>query len=175
MYLGGDFGDDPNAVNCYAASAFFAVDRAASYLRKWKTALDDGEIIIMDRYTTSNMVHQTSKLPFDEWDAYLNWLYDFEFCKIGLPVPDKVFYLKVTTEISEQRLNKRYNNDESRKDIHEKDEGYLKSCEKSGVYAAEKFGWQVVECAVGARLRSIDDIHSELLNNTLSLFESEGK
>lgn len=87
MYLGGEFGDKPDSVNCYVASSFFAVDRIASYLKKWKTDLDEGAVIILDRYTTSNMVHQTSKLPNNEWDEYLEWLYDLNLIKCSFLRP----------------------------------------------------------------------------------------
>lgn len=173
MYLGGEFGDKPDSVNCYAASAFFAVDRVASYLKKWRTALDDGEIVLLDRYTTSNMVHQTSKLPCEEWDTYLDWLCDFEFKKMGLPAPDLAFYLRVTADVSQRMLEKRYQNDESKKDIHEKDVEYLHNCEKSGMYAAKKFGWKIIECLDGDSLRPVDDIHSEILKAVLDSFDKE--
>ena len=117
MYLNGAFGDKPDSVNGYVASAFFAVDRIASYLSKWRNAIDDGEIVLLDRYTTSNMVHQASKLPREQWDEFLDWLYDFEFRKLGLPVPDLTIYLRMPVDISEKLLSKRYGNDESKKDI----------------------------------------------------------
>lgn len=163
MYLNGAFGDKPDSVNGYVASAFFAVDRIASYLSKWRTALDDGEIVLLDRYTTSNMVHQTSKLPREQWDEYLEWLYDFEFNKLGLPAPDLTLYLRMPAEVSERLIAKRYGNDESKKDIHEKDEDYLHRCEISGMYSAKKFGWKVIECTDGGELRSIDEIAEDVL------------
>lgn len=171
MYLGGEFGDKPDSVNCYAASAFFAVDRIASYLKKWKDALENGEIVLLDRYTTSNMVHQTSKLPSSEWDTYLDWLYDFEFNKMGLPVPDFAFYMRVTADVSQKMLEKRYGNDESKKDIHEKDIEYLHTCEKSGMYAAKKYNWKIIECLDGDVLRPVEDIHNEIMSIVLDSFK----
>lgn len=162
MYLAGEFGENPDSINCYVASSFFAVDRIASYLKKWKTEIDNGAIILLDRYTTSNMVHQTSKLPKDRWDEYLDWIYDFEFNKMGLPAPDLTVYLHVNVEVSEKMMAKRYDNDDSKKDIHEKDPDYLRRCEESGIYSAHKFGWKLVECVKNDRLRSIEDIGNEV-------------
>lgn len=162
MYLGGEFGDKPDSVNCYVASSFFTVDRIASYLKKWKEDLDSGAIIILDRYTSSNMVHQTSKLSKDKWDEYLEWLYDFEFIKMQLPAPDLTLYLHVDVDMSEKMMAKRYSNDETKKDIHEKDSAYLRRCEESGMYAAKKFDWRIVECVDNGALRSIEDIGNEI-------------
>ena len=82
MYLGGAFGQDVNDVNAYAASSFYSVDRYASYKTLWGCFYHDGGTVIADRYTTSNAVHQCSKLPREEWDAYLAWLFDFEYRKL---------------------------------------------------------------------------------------------
>ena len=173
MYLNGEFGATADSVNGYVASAFFAVDRVASYMSKWRNALEDGEIIILDRYTTSNMVHQTSKLPREQWDEYLEWLYDFEFKKLGLPEPDLTFYLRVSVEISERQLAVRYGNDESKKDIHEKDVGYLRRCAESGMYSAGKCNWKVIECADNGVMRSIEDIGDEILGEVSLLLKEE--
>ena len=67
MYLGGEFGNDPSCVNVYAASSFYAVDRYASYSRHWKEDYLSGKVILADRYTSSNAVHQAVKLPQSEW------------------------------------------------------------------------------------------------------------
>ena len=99
MYLGGAFGQDVNDVNAYAASSFYSVDRYASYKTLWGCFYHDGGTVIADRYTTSNAVHQCSKLPREEWDAYLAWLFDFEYRKIAIPEPDTVVYLDVDPKV----------------------------------------------------------------------------
>ena len=78
MYLGGEFGSHPSDVNPYAASTFYAVDRYASYKKVWGEDYRAGKRILSDRYTTSNAVHQTGKLPEEEWEGFLRWLFDFE-------------------------------------------------------------------------------------------------
>lgn len=163
MYLAGDFGKDAGAVNAYAASSFYAVDRFASFQTKWKEAYLSGTTIIADRYVTANLVYQLSKLPESEWDDFIHWLEDFEYGKLGLPRPDKVLYLDVPPEVSQELLQKRYSGDLSKKDIHEKDLAFLLHCRECALYAAKKLNWTVLSCAKDNILRTIEDIHHEIL------------
>lgn len=144
MYLKGEFGSKPSDVNAYAASAFYAVDRYASYKAKWKDAYEREAWIVADRYTTSNAVHQASKLEGGERERYLDWLYDFEFEKLGLPRPDAVIYLDVDPQVSQKLMSGRYNGDDSKKDIHEADVKYLEHCREAALFAAKRLGWTVV-------------------------------
>ena len=149
MYLAGDFGSDPQSVNAYTASAFYAVDRAANYLRKWREDFLGGKIILADRYTTSNAYHQLQKLPQNEWDAYLAWLEDFEYGKLSLPKPDCVLYLDMPIDVSQRLMSCRYQGDENKKDIHEANVAYLHACRTAALYASKKLDWHVIECAAG--------------------------
>ena len=164
MYLGGAFGDKAQAVDAYGASAFFAVDRYASFHMKWKQAYEGGAIIIADRYTTSNMVHQAVKLTDDnEREIFLNWLWDFEFSKLKLPVPDVVVYLDMDPDVSDQLIAARAKSDSSRgKDIHEKDRDYLHRCHEAYGWVADKYGWKRIGCCSGGRVRSIEEIHADV-------------
>ncbi len=127
MYLNGDFGSKPDDVNAYAASSFYAVDRYASFKQHWIDDYEGGKVILADRYTTSNAVHQISKLPKEIWDEYLDWLYEFEFDRLGIPKPDLVIYLDMDIAVSQKLLNKRYDNDADKKENHERDIEYLAS------------------------------------------------
>ncbi|NLN81491.1 MAG: thymidylate kinase [Clostridiales bacterium] len=151
MYLAGDFGGSPDSVNAYAASSFYAVDRYASYKRFWEKDYQSGMLILAARYTTSNAIHQMSKLPRGEWDGYLDWLEHYEYDLLGLPRPDRVAFLDMPPEVSQLLMTRRYDGDEKQKDIHERDEQYLKRCRESALYAAEKLGWDVVRCAVDGK------------------------
>ena len=162
MYLSGAFGSDPQSVNAYTASSFYAVDRAANYLRKWKQDYLSGRIILADRYTTSNAYHQLQKLPREEWDAYLCWLEDFEYGKLCLPKPDCVVYLDMPIDVSQRLMTRRYAGDEQKKDIHEANVDYLKNCRVAALYAAEKLGWHVIECADGDEAKPIDRIADQV-------------
>lgn len=162
-YLRGDFGVDPEAINAYGASSFFAMDRFASYLREWKPAFERCDVLLADRYVTSNAIHQCSKLPREEWESFLEWLFDYEYCKLMLPVPDRVFYLHLAVEDSQRLLDDRYGRNEFRKDIHERDIGYLTKSQAAAEYCAARCGWERIECMEDGTLRSIKSIHAELI------------
>ena len=162
MYLGGEFGTKPTDVNAYAASAFYAVDRYASYKKTWGNWYEQGGLVVCDRYTTSNAVHQAAKEPDDQKEAYLKWLYEFEYDKLGLPRPDLTIYLDVPTAYTEKLLRSREQATNTQADIHEKDMAYLATCRKSGRAAAEYYGWTVIECVRDGVMRSIEDIHEEI-------------
>ena len=171
MYLGGELGDDPMAVNAYAASSFYAVDRIASYLKHWKADFENGMNFVFDRYTTSNAVYMLSKLKDEEKEDFLTWLYDFEFNKMELPKPHKVIYLDMPTEISQRLMSKRYEGDESKKDLHEKNVEFLKLCRKNALYAAEKLNWTVIECSDGENPYTIEEIAEKVMAEALKVFD----
>ncbi len=162
MYLNGDFGSKPEDVNAYAASAFYAVDRAASYLQFWKKDYADGTIILSDRYATSNIIYQMSKVCDDERDAFIEWQADFEYTKLGIPKPDLVIYLDVDPDVSQKLMEKRYGGDKSKMDLHERNVQFLLDCRRSAVYAAEKCGWKVINCCENGDIKSIEQIAKEI-------------
>ena len=168
MYLHGGFGSDPDAVNAFAASSFFAVDRYASFKRDWGSFYENGGIIIADRYTTSNAIHQCSKLPEEQWDAYLDWLFHFEYDLLGIPAPTQVFYLQVDPAVSQKLMTGRYHGDETKKDIHESNLDYLKRSRKAAEYCAKRLGWQTVCCTDGDQMRQIQEIQNEILETIIS-------
>lgn len=163
MYLAGEFGIHPSDVNAYAASSFYAVDRYASYKKDWENDYRSG-IVIADRYTTSNAIHQCSKLPEGQWDEFLDWLFEYEYRLLGIPAPDLVIYLRVDPMVSQELLKSRYHGDMNREDIHEKDREYLNRCQKAADYCAEKLGWKVVECTEDDAMKSIEEIASSVQN-----------
>ena len=162
MYLGGEFGTSPNSVNAYAASTFYAVDRYASYKMDWGQWYENGGLVVSDRYTTSNAVHQASKEPEEKREAFLTWLYDLEYGKLGLPQPDLILYLDVPTDFTETMMRRREQDTHTHADIHEQDLAYLAACRQSGKAAAEFYGWKVIQCVKDGAMRSIEDIHEEI-------------
>ena len=170
MYLNGEFGSKPDDVNAYAASVFYTVDRYASYKAKWGEYYVNGGTVVSGRYTTSNAVHQASKLPESQWEQFLNWLYEFEYEKIGIPKPDKVIFLDMPIEVSQKLLNKRYDGDENKKDIHEADTEYLNKCRKAALFTAEFSGWEIIPCSDNGEARSIEDISNDILNSVKKLY-----
>ena len=164
MYLAGKFGTHPDDVNAYAASAFYAVDRYASFKTDWGGFYRDGGVVIADRYTTSNAVHQCSKLPEEAWPDYLDWLFTFEYRYMGIPAPDGVVYLRVDPAVSQRLLTGRYQGDESKKDIHEKDREYLARSRRAAEYCAARLGWHTVPCSQGEQMRPIPAIQQDVRN-----------
>lgn len=164
MYLDGEFGSDPGDVNAYAASAFYAVDRFASFRRDWKADYDRGCVILCDRYVTSNMVYQMGKAPREEWDQYLAWTEDFEYGKLGLPKPDLVLFLDMPVEVSQKLLLQRYHGDSGKKDIHESHLEFLRSCGECARYAGERLHWKVIPCAKEGEPLPVEEIHQAVLH-----------
>lgn len=164
MYLNGAFGSDPGDVNAYAASSFYAVDRYASYKKDWGTFYQQGGIVIADRYTTSNAIHQCSKLPEDQWNDYLNWLFEFEYQLLGIPAPDLVFYLQVDPAVSQKLMTGRYHGDESKKDIHESNLAYLNRSRNAAAFCSRRLGWKTILCSRENAMRGIEEIHAEILS-----------
>lgn len=163
MYLQGEFGGHVDDVNAYAASVLFAVDRYASYRMKWKKDYEEGTIILADRYTTSNMVHQAVKIEDSKMrDEFLSWLWDIEFTKMGLPVPDKVIFLNMPPDISNKLIDNRAKKDNRKKDIHEQDKNYLEKCYEVYQEMANRYDWDIVECAKDNQLRTIEEIHEDV-------------
>ena len=169
LYLSGAFGSHPDDVNAYAAASFYAVDRYASYKQDWGTFYENGGLLIADRYTTSNAVHQTSKLPADEREKFLNWLFDFEYGLLGLPAPTRVLYLDLPTELSGQMMRKREAQTNTNADIHEKDEAYLRACRENAAFVVDYCGWTKIDCSRAGAVRSIEDIHAEVLDKLSDL------
>ena len=165
MYLNGDFGGIGEA-NIHAVSTMYAIDRYASFKTIWENFYNDGGIIISDRYTTSNMVHQASKMGNKkEKDSYLEWLVDLEYEKMGIPKPDVVVFLNMPTDMAyklmEDRKNKITGKDE--KDIHENDREYMEKSHENACYVANKYSWSEVTCVKDGELKTKEDIGDEVL------------
>lgn len=163
-YLNGDLGKDPAATNAFAASLFFGMDRYYSYRSEWGEFYQkENSVVLCDRYTTANAVHQLSKLDKKEWDSYLEWLFDTEYVKMGLPRPDSVVYLEMPVEVSAELIAKRSEKEGRKKDIHELDTSYLHTCRDAAMYAASKMGWTTIHCCKDGKIRAIEDIFEEIL------------
>lgn len=169
MYLSGRFGEKPDDVNPYAASSFYAVDRYASYKTKWGSFYEAGGIVIADRYTTSNAVHQTSKLPAGERRAFLDWLFDYEYGKLGLPAPTRVLYLDMPTELTEQMMRRREQQTHTHADIHEQNDAYLRACRENAAFVVDYCGWRHIDCADGSRILPPEEIAARVLREVEDL------
>ncbi len=173
-YLAGDFGKNAGDVNAYAASVLYAADRFASFTEKWGKDYNEGKLIFADRYTPANALYQMTKLQKSEWDPYLEWLFDFEYNKIGIPAPDKVIFLDMPVEVSQRLMTERYNGDESKKDVHEANVSFLNACREAALYAAEKYGWSVICCAKDGEPLSIEEINDKVYGILLETLKNKG-
>jgi dTMP kinase len=162
MYLRGEFGENANDINGYQASALYAVDRFATMS---KINVDDYDFILFDRYVPSNMIHQSTRIKDEEeLNEFLDWVEDFEYGKLNLIKPDKILFLDVPIEISMKlaRAREGLKNGEQ-KDIHEKDDEHLTNAYEKANYVAKKFNWIVVDCCENGNIKSIDQIHKDIL------------
>ena len=166
MYLSGDFGDKPEDVNAYAASSFFAADRFASFRTDWREFYDKADsVIIADRYTSSNMIHQASKIDdLDEKDKFLDWLFELEYKVYGIPKPDLTFFLDMPVEFAKKLMQDRENKFDNSdvKDIHERNREYLEKSYNNACYIADKFSWEHILCVQNEGIRSIEEINDEI-------------
>ncbi len=158
-YLHGGLGSDPDAVNAYAASSFFACDRYVDFQTNHKSEYDNGKLFVAGRYTTSNAVHQAAKLEGDKRTDYLNWLFDYEYNRVGLPKPDLVLFLNLPPDATFENIRTRQGDSG---DIHEKDHDYLRHCYFNALDVADRFGWTKIDCVKNGQIRTREDIHEEI-------------
>ena len=174
MYLRGDFGKDPDSVNAYSASLLFAVDRFASVKGTWKDKFSESDVVIADRYTTSNMVHQASKISdIREKEEFLDWLYDLEYQKLALPEPDLTIFLDMPVEYAKMLMANRANkiDNSNVKDIHESNDKYLHDAYDNACFVAKKYGWTKISCVSENSVRTIEDIAEEILNTIQNIID----
>ena len=166
MYLSGEFGKNAKDVSPYIASTFYAADRYATFKKEYEEYYNNGGIILADRCTTANMVHQAGKIDNkEELEKFLDWLWDFEFNLYGLPVPTEVFFLNMPVEKSLELIKDRDNKftNTAQKDIHESDVNHLKDAHKAACYVAKKYNWYEINCVdSNNNIRTIEDIHEEI-------------
>ena len=161
-YLDGKLGKNPSDVSAYAATLFYATDRYASYQEDWGGFYEAGGLVIADRYTTSNAVHQASKLTGAERQEYLAWLFDLEYGRLGLPKPDLVLYLDIPIEITERMMRRREADTHTHADIHEQDAAYLRRCRESAREVVDQCGWTVIHCGRDGEPRSVEEIAAQV-------------
>ncbi len=165
MYLEGQFGSHAEDVSPYAASSFYAVDRYASYKTQWQDFYLGGGIVVADRYTTSNMIHQACKIEDEKHRAqFLDWLCTYEYELLGLPSPDLTFFLDMPVDLALFLMQERKNkfSGSAEKDIHEKDAKHLSATYRTALSVSAAMGWQRVPCSCNGSVRSIEDIAEDI-------------
>ena len=167
MYLSGEFGTNAQEISPYIASTFYAADRYATFKTGYQDYYDKGGLILADRYTTANMVHQAGKIKDKkERDKFLKWLWDFEFNLYKLPIPTEVFFLNMPVEKSIELMENRANKftHEEKKDIHEANKEHLIDSYNAACQVAKEYNWYEIKCVKDNKIRTIEDIHEEIYN-----------
>ena len=166
MYLSGEFGKNAKDVNAYIASTFYAADRYATFKTQgFEEYYNNGGIILADRYTTANMVHQAGKISDKtERQKFLDWLWDFEFNLYKLPIPTKVFFLNMPVQYATELIKDRENKftHQNQKDIHESDKSHLVDSYNAACSLVKQYDWYEVKCVQNEKIRTIEDIHNEI-------------
>ena len=165
MYLSGDFGTDADKVSPYVASTFYAADRFATYKKELEEYYENGGLILADRYTTANMVHQAGKIKDkEERKKFLDWLWDLEFNMYKIPVPTKVFFLNMPLEYSLKLMEHRKNkfDKDAKKDIHESNKEYLKESYEAACKLAKEYNWAEIQCIKNGDIRTREEIAEEI-------------
>ena len=162
MFLGGEFGTDANTIDAYQASAFYSVDRVATMA---KINVNDYDYVIFDRYVPSNMIHQSARVKDkQELEELISWIHEFEFGKMRLPRPDKILFLDVPVEVSLKLANARADlKNGQAHDIFEEDKNHMYKAYENAKYVAEKFGWERIDCVENGKLKTIEEIHQDIL------------
>lgn len=165
MYLNGEFGE-AKEVSPYQASIFYAADRFAAK-QAMERHLKKGGVIVSNRYTTANMMHQAGKISDPKKQAeFLKWLDHLEFSLFGIPRPSHVLFLDVPPHISQQLValkQKRTYLKQGTHDIHEKDKKHLLAARKTGLALAKKYRWSIIPCVPdNEHISPIEDVHAQV-------------
>ncbi len=168
MYLSGEFGENAKEISPYIASTFYAVDRYATFQTGYKKYYEDGGIILADRYTTANMVHQSGKIKDkEERKKFLDWLLDFEFNLYGLPRPTEAFFLNMPPDYALKLIENRKNKftHEQKKDIHERDRSHIIDSYNAACNLVNEYdNWYEIKCVKDGQIRTVEDIHEEIFS-----------
>ena len=170
-YLKGEYREENNSVSAYTASCFYAVDRYTSYKTDWEKDIRNGKTVVSARYVSSNAMYQMTKLPKENWEDYLNWLYDMEYNKFGMPKPLGTIFLDMPIEVSRKLLLKRYNGDETKLDLHESNIKFMNDCRRAAEYVSKKEGWIMVPCSENGEPKPIELIHQTIISKIKELLK----
>lgn len=170
MYLNGDWGTDATDINPYAAASAYALDRFSTMKN---IDLSEYDVLVMDRYVSSNAIHQAAKLRGEEKNKFLNWVFNYEYTLLGIPVPDQVIFLDMPPEYGAKLMADRALKAGTQKDIHENAFEYLVDSYLNATHIAKMCNWEIVHCVDKETIKSIQDIQGEILKIALSVLNNE--
>ena len=168
-YLHGTFGK-PSELSPYFVNSLYAQDRAVTWITGLKDIYDAGGIIVLDRYTTSSLIYQSSVIENpEERESFINYIYDYEYNKLGIPKPDLVIFLHAPFELVRELKSKRKENDGIKNDIHERDLMFMKNVSDTSISIANRFNWSYIECMEDNKMRSVEEIHEDIYKKVKKL------
>ena len=168
-FLRGEMGELAQ-INPYLISMVYAMDRAEAKDKMYKW-LNDGKIIILDRYVTSNMAHQTGRLPAREQKKFLKWIDELEYRVNNVPREHIVIYLYVPYKVSlklmenKDRAGRKHLKGKG-KDMVEGNIEYLKKAEKTYLKLSKRYNhWVKIDCvdSVG-KMKAREEIHKDIVS-----------
>lgn len=163
-YLNGDFGN-PKDLSPYLVNSIYAVDRAITWNNKLKDAYDNGNIILLDRYTTSSLIYQSALFESEnEKKSFIDYVTDYEYNKLGIKKPDKVIFLTADFDLVSSMRSKRKSNDGVKNDVYERDNKLMKRIYDNAMFVSDYLGFDIVKCDLNGNLRNIEDIQYEIRN-----------
>ena len=140
-YLKGNYGKISD-LSPYFVNSLYAQDRAITWISGLKEEYNNGSIILLDRYTTSSLIYQSSVIDNEEEkNEFIDYVYDYEYNKLGIPVPDLVIFLYAPFEVAKALKEKRKLSRREDDDIHERDLEYLRKVSDSSTFIADKYNW----------------------------------
>lgn len=165
-YLMGDFGS-PEDTTPFFINSLYANDRAIAWYSNLKLNYDQGHIILLDRYTTSSLIYQSSVIKDrSERIDFIEYICDYEYNKLGIKEPDQVIFLYASFEVAQSLLEARSRNDGVANDIHERNLEFLKRVYDNAMFIADYFSWDKVDCSDGKTLKSMYEIHDDVYKLT---------
>lgn len=162
-FLAGEFGDAGDD-SAYFVNALYAVDRAIAWRKILREHFENGETILLDRYTTSSLLYQSAQFDdLDEKKRFIDYVLDFEYNKLGIKEPDQTIFLQLPWELSLRTIIARAKKTGIQRDVFERDVEYIKKISVHRDFVADYLSWDVVECSHGDELLPIEEIHGKVL------------
>ena len=161
-YLHGTFGK-PSDLSPYFVNSLYAVDRAIAWNLELGPKYEAGEVLVLDRYTTSSLIYQAALIEdIEERKKFIDYVCDFEYNKLGIKKPDNVIFLHAPFDLVTELRKARNQNSGTEEDIHEKDLDFMLKVYENAMFLADYLGWDKIQCNVGDKFRSKEEIHEEI-------------
>lgn len=161
-YLSGEYGE-PKELSPYFVNSLYAMDRGITWYTDLKEKYDKGNIILLDRYTTSSLIYQSALIDdIEEKKKFIDYVIDFEYNKIGIKKPDTVIFLCAPFDLVSKMRNSRKQNEGISNDIHEKNLEFMKKVYENALFISNYLSWNIIECSSNNEMKSIDDIHENI-------------